>query len=240
MAVFADSQRVGSVYVARGRTNGLARRLPGNGKVMTVRSTAKKADADAREIRRAEVSALLVAGASQREIAEELKVAVGTINADVKALRKELARQQGQNMLDYVHIDLARLDVAISSIWNAVLAGNLDAIETLMGIIQTRAKIVGYPGLLRVLDDEARGRKASEPGVTVNLFGAGSSGGGGVDMKLLQSLGELPADGLALFIQNMMLSAPQTVIVDGSYSNDDDDEKDRTLTEQQDSERRQP
>ncbi|MDV7401087.1 hypothetical protein RZS08_57245, partial [Arthrospira platensis SPKY1] len=99
-----------------------------------------------------------------------MKVALGTVNADVKALRKEWARQQGANMTDYIHVDLARLDVAISSIWNAVLTGNLDAIETLVGIVQTRAKIVGYPGVLREMYDEQQG-KTPQPGVTVNMFG---------------------------------------------------------------------
>jgi hypothetical protein len=185
----------------------------------------KTSDADAREQRRLQVSALLVGGASQREIAEELKVALGTVNADVKALRKEWARQQGQNMTDYIHLDLTRLDVAISSIWNAVLTGNLEAIETLVGIIQTRAKIVGYHGVLRELYDEERGKQQT-PGVTVNMFGSGGGGNGplpDMDVKLIQSIAELPPDGLALFVQNMMLAAaPQKppVIVDGSYSNE--------------------
>ncbi len=180
----------------------------------------KTSDADAREQRRLQVSALLVAGASQREIAEELKVSVGTINADVRTLRKEWARQQSRNMTDLVNIDLVRLDVAISSVWNAVLAGNLDAIETLIGIIQTRAKIIGYPGVMRELYDEERGKQA-QPGVTVNMFSGGSGKLPDTDVGLLQSLSELPPDGLQLFVQNMMLATQkQLVIVDGSYSND--------------------
>lgn len=188
----------------------------------------KTGDADAREQRRLEVSALLVAGASQREIAEELKVSVGTINSDIKYLRRAWAREQSKNIEDYVNIDLARLDVAISSIWNAVLTGNLDAVESLITIIQTRAKIIGYLGVMRELYDEERG-KQSAPGVTVNMFG----GGGGeklpdANVQLLQSLTDLPPDGLQLFVQNMMLATQKTapVIVDGSYSNDEGDEKD--------------
>ena len=181
----------------------------------------KTADADAREQRRLQVSALLIAGASQREIAEELKVALGTVNADVKALRKEWARQQGANMTDYIHVDLARLDVAISSIWNAVLTGNLDAIETLIGIVQTRAKIVGYPGFLREMYDEQQG-KTPQPGVTVNMFGGKNNVQlPDMDVNLIQSIAELPPEGLALFVENMMLAAGQRppVIVEGhSYS----------------------
>lgn len=188
----------------------------------------KAGDADAREQRRLQVSALLVAGASQREIAEELKVSVGTINADVKFLRREWSRQQSKNMTDHVNIDLARLDVAISSIWNSVLTGNLDAIETLIGIVQTRAKIIGYPGVMRELYDEERGKQQA-PGVTVNMFG----GSGGeklpdANVQLLQSLTDLPPDGLQLFVQNMLLATQKSapVIIDGSYSNDAESEID--------------
>lgn len=186
----------------------------------------KQSDADAREERRLQVSALLVAGASQREIAEELKVAVGTVNSDVKALRKEWARSQSRNMTDLANLDLARLDVAISSIWNAVLTGNLDAIETLINIIHTRAKIIGYPGVMRELYDEERG-KQSAPGLTVNMFGGTNANGKlpDTDVKLLQSLSELPQDGLQLFVQNMMLATQrqEPVIVEGSYSNDEEE-----------------
>lgn len=186
----------------------------------------KTGDADAREERRLQVSALLVAGASQREIAEELKVSLGTINADIKVLRREWSRQQSKNMGDHVNIDLARLDVAVSSIWNSVLTGNLDAIETLITIIQTRARIVGYPGIMRELYDEERG-KQQQPGVTVNLFGDAVGGNKlpAADAQLLQSLTDLPADGLQLFVQNMMAAtAKAPVIIDASYSNDGDDE----------------
>lgn len=187
----------------------------------------KTSDADAREQRRLQVSALLVAGASQREIAEELGVSVGTINTDVKALRREWGRQQGTNMADYVHLDLVRLDVAISSIWNAVLAGSLDAIETLIGLIQTRAKIIGYPGVLRELYDEERGKQPL-PGVTVNMFGGGANSAKlpEMDVKLIQSLSELPPEGLQVYLQNMLVATQRQapVIIDASYSNQEEEE----------------
>lgn len=191
----------------------------------------RTSDADAREQRRLQVSALLVAGASQREIAEELSVSVGTVNSDVKALRREWARQQSKNMTDHINIDLVRLDVAISSIWNAVLTGNLDAVETLMGLIQTRAKIIGYVGVPRELYDEERGKQQA-PGVTVNMFSGAGGGQGqlqGADVKLLQSLTELPPEGLALFVQNMMLATQKTaptVVIEGSHSPASEDDED--------------
>ncbi|MGL4556448.1 MAG: helix-turn-helix domain-containing protein, partial [Afipia sp.] len=197
------------------------RQLHGNSKMSTT------SDADAREQRRLQVSALLVAGASQREIAEELGVSVGTINTDVKALRREWGRQQGKNMADYVHLDLVRLDVAISSIWNAVLAGSLDAIETLIGLIQTRAKIIGYPGVLRELYDEERGKQPL-PGVTVNMFGGGANSTKlpEMDVKLIQSLSELPPEGLQVYLQNMLVATQRQapVIIDASYSNQEEEE----------------
>ena len=180
----------------------------------------KTGDTAAREERRMQVSELLKAGATQREMAEELGVSVGTINGDVRFIRKEWRKHTLSNMEDAIALDLARLETAVSAIWNAVLTGNLDAVEALLSIIAARAKIFGYAGIPREQYDDERG-KLPTPGMTVNMYTAGvSNKSPAFDVDLLQAITELPPEGLDVFIQNMLLAGatPAPVVIDGEYS----------------------
>lgn len=186
---------------------------------MSIKSAAFERDA-----RRRRVAELYLAGITQREIAKELDVSVGTINADIKAIQKQWRSEASAKVDSLMLQDLKRIDTAISSIWVGVLNGNLDAIEMLGKLITTRAKIVGYEGLLREEYDEANGRLPANS-QTVNIYNSNSPvqtpSGEDVDMKMIQAISELPADGLSLFVQNMMLATganddpPPPHIIDG-------------------------
>lgn len=162
--------------------------------------------------RRMEVADLMLGGASQREIAEQLGVSAATINGDIRAIRSEWVKSTKIKLDVLIAQDLRRLDMALSAIMTPVLAGNLEAIETFLKIIQSRATIIGYPGLWRVEHDEAQGRtngRSSAPA------GAGAapplSADTGLDMRILQGISQLSAEGRAVFIQNMMLAAGLSV-----------------------------
>lgn len=184
----------------------------------------KASDAAMREERRLQVSELLKAGATQREMAEELGFSLGTINSDVRAIRKEWRKYTLANVEDAIAQDLMRLETAVSSIWNSVLTGNLDAIQTLLGIIAARAKIYGYAGIPRDQFDEARGKQAT-PGMTVNMYGDSQVKLPPFDVKLIQSIAELPTDGLDLFIKNMLLAGDgeQQSVIEGVFSHSNED-----------------
>lgn len=101
------------------------------------------------ENRRVEVASLLLAGRTQRQMAEMLGVGKGTISRDVVAIRAEW---QGRRLelLDSVGAeDLARTDAAIAAIWDEVLNGKLPAVDRLVSLLQYRARVLGLEAVQR-------------------------------------------------------------------------------------------
>lgn len=95
--------------------------------------------------RRTAVAMLVASGASQREIARQLGVSVGTINKDMKALRAEWAAQRGDAMT-FFDETLARLRMMLGAVWSSVMLGDLDSITSALKIIDMMMRLYGFSG----------------------------------------------------------------------------------------------
>lgn len=104
--------------------------------------------------RRKQVAALLESGdVTQRDIADAIGVSTSTVNRDIAALREEW-RQESVDSIDTVMVtDLHRLEVALSSVWLRVVAGELYAVDRFLKIVELRAKLLGYEPPKRVAID---------------------------------------------------------------------------------------
>ena len=81
---------------------------------------------------------------TQREMAGAMKVAVSTVNADLKVLRAQWTRTQIGGIDDVMVEDLHRIASAMQAIWAEVAGGNLFAIDRLVKLIELRARLLGY------------------------------------------------------------------------------------------------
>jgi hypothetical protein len=107
------------------------------------RSPKQQAAELAVEGRRAKAAKLKLAGWSMRDIAAHLKCSVGTVHSDIAAVF-ERTRDVADGAIDRAKaISLARLDVATRGIWPSVESGDLDAVDRLVKIESTRAKLEG-------------------------------------------------------------------------------------------------
>ncbi|MBI4496777.1 MAG: hypothetical protein HY689_02620 [Chloroflexi bacterium] len=95
------------------------------------------------EARRTRVAELLLEGRSEREMARALGVSLGTVATDVKAVRQEWQARRLAHMEEKGAEDLARTDADLAAIWPKVRAGNLWAIDRVLGLLQYRAKVLG-------------------------------------------------------------------------------------------------
>lgn len=102
-----------------------------------------KQKADMRAKRRASVALLYKAGYTQREIAAELNIGLGTVNKDIGLLRKHWQDQQDE-IDDAFELDVQRLNEALKAIAQRVLNGDLKAIDRWLAILARRAKMFGY------------------------------------------------------------------------------------------------
>jgi hypothetical protein len=101
----------------------------------------------AAELRRATVGQFLKAGMTQREIARQLGVSLGTVNRDIQILRERWRQEQFDDVEQAMLIDLARIDDAIRAITQDVRSGALAAIDRLIRLIELRAQLLGYKWL---------------------------------------------------------------------------------------------
>ena len=111
---------------------------------------AKKSRQGARhaaELRRATIGQFLKAGMTQREIARQLGVSLGTVNRDIQILRERWRQEQFDDVEQSMLLDLARIEDAIRAITQDVRSGNLPAIDRLVRLIELRAQLLGYKWL---------------------------------------------------------------------------------------------
>lgn len=115
-----------------------------------------KAAAAAREIRRTEVLAHVLAGMTYREIGHVLGCAKSTVGHDVKIVLERMQDDQARLGALYVQVELRRLDVALASVWPLVQVGNLRAIDRLLAIMDHRARYLKLyvPFEMSLSDDE--------------------------------------------------------------------------------------
>jgi hypothetical protein len=80
-------------------------------------TNAKKRQQIAMDFRRTKVAQLAVEGWSQPAIAKELKIALGTVNGDLKAIRQEWRDQYAAKADELVDKELAKLDHIECEAW---------------------------------------------------------------------------------------------------------------------------
>lgn len=93
--------------------------------------------------RRTQVAALRLAHLTQREIASRLGVSVGTINADLQAIREEWAERRSTAYDDWVAEELAKLDRLERALLPLALQGQTTAADRVLSVMDRRARIVG-------------------------------------------------------------------------------------------------
>jgi hypothetical protein len=104
----------------------------------------RKELAVARLHRRERVIANLLAGLDYREIAEHLKISLGTVANDVSALLKEWQAANVKTFDDWQRLQLKRTDRMINAIWKKVEDGDLLAIDRALAIMEKQMKLLGY------------------------------------------------------------------------------------------------
>ena len=102
------------------------------------------------EERRERVSQLLKARFSYRDIAKSVKCSVGTVAGDVKAIFKLWADRQFENIREQALLDLATVNDALMAITNDVRSGDTGAINTMVRLLERRARILGYEAPTRM------------------------------------------------------------------------------------------
>lgn len=82
-------------------------------------------------------------GKNYREIAKELSVSPATIVLDVKAVMKELQKDQLREAADYKALELDRLETLQAVMWNDAENGDQGAVDRVLRIMERRAKLLG-------------------------------------------------------------------------------------------------
>lgn len=103
----------------------------------------KKAISAAIERRRQKVADGLLAGDTYRVMAKELRVSLGTIAKDTKAIFTQWREDRAWKIEEWASLQVHRLDKMLHAIWPEVLAGELPAIDRALRIEQQRADLLG-------------------------------------------------------------------------------------------------
>lgn len=97
--------------------------------------------------RRLHVMDRVTAGWSYRRIAEDVGVSIGTISDDVNSSLAELREETDLYTENHVKLEEIRLDKMLSAIWAKVEAGDFQAIDRALKIMERKAKLLGYDQL---------------------------------------------------------------------------------------------
>ena len=102
------------------------------------------------QARRAKVAAMLQNGFPQRQMAAALGVSAATINRDIKALVAEWRNTQANESDAAMQVDLQRLDQMLVAVYSRAKGGEIQAINTVMAILDRRRQIYGYAAPKRI------------------------------------------------------------------------------------------
>ena len=103
----------------------------------------KKSISAAIERRRQKVADGLLAGKTYRQMAKELRVALGTIAKDTKAIFEQWREDRAWKIEEWASLQVYRLDRMLHAIWPDVLLGDLKAIDRALRIEQQRSDLLG-------------------------------------------------------------------------------------------------
>lgn len=95
------------------------------------------------EDRQVQVAELVLNGFSERQIARQLRTSPVTIHRDVVAVRKQWAEQRNATYETHIANQMQRLDQLERVIAREVAAGNLEAVDRALKILDRRARLLG-------------------------------------------------------------------------------------------------
>ena len=93
--------------------------------------------------RRNQVATLRLAHLTQAEIAARVGVSVGTVNADLKAIRDAWQERARTSIDEWVGEELAKLDRLERSLMPLALQGQATAADRVLSVMDRRAKLLG-------------------------------------------------------------------------------------------------
>lgn len=98
--------------------------------------------------------ALKIQGWSYSEIADHLKIDEAAIRKSIFAAMSNYTQDIEENKEIYRNMELTRLDQLQTGIWHMALAGNLDAVDRVLKIMERRTRLLGLdkPVQLDVMD----------------------------------------------------------------------------------------
>lgn len=95
------------------------------------------------ERRREQVSAMVLAGVTYRQIAAELDVSLATIAGDVSELRDAWRERYTADYHEHASIELAKLEAVERRLWRLIAEGRLGAMQTWIKLSRRRAQLLG-------------------------------------------------------------------------------------------------
>jgi orotate phosphoribosyltransferase-like protein len=107
------------------------------------RKDAKPGNTEQIAERRIKAFELRKKGNNYREIAKVLGVSAPTILADVRAVLKELSKEQQKEAADYKALELDRLETLQVKMWELAVKGDQGAVDRVLRIQERRAKLLG-------------------------------------------------------------------------------------------------
>lgn len=93
--------------------------------------------------RRNQVATLRLAHLTQAEIASRVGVSIGTVNADLKAIRDVWQERARTSIEEWVGEELAKLDRLERSLMPLALQGQATAADRVLSVMDRRAKLLG-------------------------------------------------------------------------------------------------
>lgn len=98
------------------------------------------------EGRRKTVASLMRSGVKQQDMAQMLKVSIGTVNRDVQAIIKEWQSERLYDTDAAMRLDLERIEALIRTNWTKAISGSFGHQDRVMRCIDLRSAIFGYAG----------------------------------------------------------------------------------------------
>lgn len=100
-------------------------------------------------------------GLSYRRIAEKYGVSHQQVANAIRAYLKDLRIIGLQSVIEYRQVQIERIQTAYNALWPNILRGKVDAINTMIRLMEREAKLLGLDAPTKV-DITARVRQAAE------------------------------------------------------------------------------
>ena len=100
--------------------------------------------------RRKLIAANLLSGKTEEEVATDLDCTVAAVKKDILAVRKLWEMDAVANIKSHKALDLRRLEESVAAIWEAVRTGDLPSIQTLIKLLDRKAKLMGEDAAQKV------------------------------------------------------------------------------------------